>query len=239
MFRAIDFHTHILPEVDDGSSGIRESLGMLQLEAEQGIDTVIATPHFYAHHDNPEGFLARRNRAAEQLLGAMEAYPELPQLILGAEVYYFPGMSDSGVLTQLTIGGRKCILIEMPPPPWTPQMYRELEGIYTKQQLIPVIAHVDRYIRPLRTYGIPKALEELPVLVQANAGFFLQKTTAAFALRLLREDRIHLMGSDCHNLTDRAPNLGDALQFITARLGSECLDRIGGYQYQIETGYSI
>lgn len=235
MFRAIDFHTHILPEVDDGSSGIGESLGMLQREADQGIGCVIATPHFYAHHDHPDRFLNRRNQAARELRAAMQEHPGLPKLVLGAEVYYFPGMSNSEVLSRLTIGGKKCILIEMPPSPWNRQMYRELEGIYMKQQLIPIIAHVDRYIRPLRTYGIPRALEELPVMVQANADFFLQKSTAAFALRLLRENRIHLLGSDCHNLTDRAPNLGDAIRVISGKLGSECLDRIGGYQYQIQT----
>ena len=235
MFRAIDFHTHVLPGVDDGSSGIAESLKMLQMEAKQGICGVIATPHFYANHDHPDRFLERRDQAARKLRVAMAEHPELPEVILGAEVYYFSGMSDSEVLNRLTIGEKKCILIEMPPPPWNQQMYRELEGIYIKQQLIPIIAHVDRYIRPLRTYGIPKVLEQLPVLVQANAGFFLQRSTASFALRLLREDRIHLLGSDCHNLTDRAPNLGDALQVISRKLGRESMDRISGYQYQIQT----
>ena len=235
MYRAIDFHTHILPGVDDGSSDLTQSLQMLQMEADQGIHAVIATPHFYAHLDHPDCFLASREQSAKQLQEAMAAHPELPELILGAEVFYFPGMSNSDVLTQLAIGGQRCILVEMPPAPWTPQMYRELEDIYAKQQLIPVIAHIDRYIRPLRTYGIPRALEELPVLVQANAGFFLQRSTAAFALRLLRDDRIHLLGSDCHNTTDRAPNLGAALSVINAKLGSECLNRIGGYQYQTQT----
>lgn len=235
MYRVIDFHTHILPGVDDGSTDLSQSLQMLQLEAGQGIGAVVATPHFYAHYDHPDQFLTRRNHAAAQLRTAMEEHPELPELILGAEVFYFPGMSNSDVLTQLTIGDNRRILVEMPPAPWTPQMYRELENIHAKQQLIPVIAHIDRYIRPLRTYGIPKALEELPVLVQANASFFLQRSTAAFALRLLREDRIHLLGSDCHNTTDRAPNLESALQVITAKLGTECLTRLGGYQYQIQS----
>ena len=37
----------------------------------------------------------------------------------------------------------------------------------------------------LTTYGIPQRLEELPVLVQANAGFFLRAGTRARALRML------------------------------------------------------
>ncbi len=112
-------------------------------------------------------------------------------------------------------------------------MYRELEWIYAKQDLIPVIAHVDRYIRPLRTYGIDRRLEELPVRVQANASFFLHAGTAGFAMKLLRQDRIQLLGSDCHNLTDRAPNLEGALQRIKRKLGAEALERIRENERQL------
>ena len=221
-----DFHSHILPGVDDGSRSVKESLGMLRMEAEQGIGRVVATPHFYANHDNPERFLARRGAAAAQLREAMAGSDTLPQVLIGAEVHYFHGMSDSAILPQLTIAEKGCILIEMPPAPWTPQMYRELEWIYTKQGLVPVIAHVDRYIRPLRTHGIPNRLEELPVQVQANASFFLHAGTSAFAMKLLRQNRIHLLGSDCHNLTDRVPNLEGALQRISRHLGGAALSRI-------------
>ena len=230
-----DFHSHILPGIDDGSRTVAESLEMLRMEAAQGIRNVVATPHFYPRQDSPETFLRRRAEAWEKLEAAMADVPGLPEIHMGAEVYYFPGISDCDALSQLTIGENRCILLEMPYTVWNDSMYREIEGIAEKQGLTPVIAHVDRYIRPLRTYGIPKVLEQLPVLVQANAGFFLQRSTASFALRLLREDRIHLLGSDCHNLTDRAPNLGDALQVISRKLGRESMDRISGYQYQIQT----
>lgn len=221
-----DFHSHILPGIDDGSRSRSESLQMLRMEAEQGIGCVVATPHFYASHDDPERFLARRAAAEERLREAMAEQKGLPRVITGAEVHFFHGMSDSAVLTQLTIGKKRCILIEMPPAPWTPQMYRELEWIYAKQGLIPVIAHVDRYVRPLRTYGIDRRLEELPVQVQANASFFLHAGTAAFAMKLLRQGRIHLLGSDCHNLTDRAPNLGGAIRRIERKLGAVALEQI-------------
>ena len=64
-----DFHSHILPEIDDGSSSVEESLAMLQAERDQGIQSVVATPHFYAHHDSPERFLKRRAAARQRLLG--------------------------------------------------------------------------------------------------------------------------------------------------------------------------
>lgn len=220
-----DFHSHILPGIDDGSCSVEESIAMLRLEAAQGIRRVIATPHFYARHDNPDRFLARRAAALKKLEEAAQK-EALPAVFPGAEVHYFHGMSDSEDLGRLTIAEKRCILIEMPPAPWTPQMYRELEWIFTKQGITPVIAHVDRYVSPFKTHGIPRRLEELPVLVQANGSFFLRKSTAAFALRLLKQDRIQLLGSDCHNLTDRAPNLGAALQVIARKAGAEMPERM-------------
>ena len=48
----IDVHSHILPWIDDGSRSLEESMEMLRQEAEQGIQRVVATPHFYAHCTN-------------------------------------------------------------------------------------------------------------------------------------------------------------------------------------------
>lgn len=228
-----DFHSHILPCVDDGSDSIQMSLDMLRRQAEQGIDRVVATPHFYARHDNPARFLARRAESASRLREAMCTESGLPELALGAEVHYFSGISHCDVLHELTIGRKRCILIEMPPPPWTESMYRELEGIHTHQNLLPVIAHVDRYIRPLRTHRIPQRLAELPVLVQANGEFFLERRTQKMAMELLREGRIHVLGSDCHNLTDRAPNLAAAVHEIRRCCGEESLGRIREYEQMI------
>ena len=40
----IDFHSHILPGMDDGSKSTQESLEMLDMLRAQGVDTVAATP---------------------------------------------------------------------------------------------------------------------------------------------------------------------------------------------------
>ena len=192
---------------------------------------MVCTPHFYAHHDRPDVFLARRARAEEALLREMAKYPDLPQLIIGAEVFYFRGISDSDFLNQLTIGQKPCIMIEMAGVPFHQYVYDELELIYSRHGITPVIAHIDRYIAPLRTYGIPKRLSDLPVLVQANADFFLRKQTSAMAMKMLRNDQIHLLGSDCHNLDERCPNLGAAADEIVKRLGSDPLDRVMTYAH--------
>lgn len=233
MNKIVDFHSHVLPELDDGSRSAEQSIAMLQKEAEQGIHQVIATPHFYAHTDDPMRFLRARSQSEALLREEMAKYPSLPSLAVGAEVYYFNGISDSDVLSELTIDQKRYILIEMPMCQWTERMYKDLEGIWIKQGLTPVIAHIDRYISPFRTFGIPRRLEELPVLVQANAGFFLHRSTRNMALRMLRQGRIHVLGSDCHDMQDRAPNLGEAVNIIEKKLGQSSLDRIHYYEDEI------
>ena len=232
----IDFHTHILPEIDDGSDSLEESIALLKMEAEQGIRFVIATPHFYAHRDTPEKFLERRNIAERRLRDEMRNYEGLPDITIGAEVYFFPGMSGSKVLQELTIRNTRCILIEMPPPPWTEQMYQELQAVYDRQGLIPIIAHVDRYIGPFRTHNIPKRLEELPVYVQANASFFIRKETSRMARKMLQEGKIHLLGSDCHNMDSRKPNLENALQVILDKMGKKAIRKIKLYEREVLFG---
>ena len=233
MSKIIDFHSHVLPGIDDGSASVEQSLRMLQLEAEQGITQVIATPHFYARYDTPERFLRKRETAMTQLEGAMRDHPDLPQLKMGAEVYFFPGISDSEAIKQLTIDSKRFILLEMPEVSWTEEVYRQVEALHSSCGITPIIAHIDRYIRPFRTRGIPERLDRLPVLVQANASFFLDRTTRSMAMRMLRNDQIHLLGSDCHDLKHRKPNLGKAVALIEKQLGREVLDRIAFYQNQV------
>ena len=165
-----------------------------------------------------------------ELQEAMAKEEGLPEITLGAEVYFFLGMSESDVLNRLTIGTGAHILVEMPFGNWTPEMYRELENIRVRRGIVPIVAHVDRYIRPFHTHGIPKRLAELPVLVQANTEFFLDRSTSSMAMRMLKADMIHFVGTDCHNLTTRKPNMDQALQKIQKKLGQSVLDRLEEYE---------
>ena len=223
-----DFHSHILPRMDDGSRSVAESVQMLKMGQEQGIEYIVATPHFYPHNETPDKFLARREIAANALQG--ELAEALPQVILGAEVYYFPGMSESESLKELTIHGGKYILVEMPMTVWSDRMLQELEDIHAKQGLTPVVAHVDRYLVFWRNRKLLERLAQMPVLVQANASFFLRCGTAKRAMKMLKKGQIQLLGSDCHNLKDRPQNLGKAVERIERMLGAETLERIGYYQ---------
>ena len=221
-----DLHCHILPEMDDGSVSLEESIAMLRMEAEQGVACVVATPHFYPCYDDPAHFLEKRAQAELRLRQEMKKHCGLPTLLVGAEVYFFRGMSESDFLPQLTIEGKGCVLIEMPSAPWPEDFYRELEAIWVKRGILPIVAHIDRYIAPLKTHRIPEKLAQLPVFVQANAEFFLNRSTAAMARRMLKAGQIQLLGSDCHNQDARRPNLGTAVKYIERKMGSSVLSAI-------------
>ena len=98
-----------------------------------------------------------------------------------------------------------------------------MEEIYEKQGIIPIIAHIDRYISPMHMHGIPDKLDAISVCVQANAEAFIKRKTRRMMLRLLRRGQIHLLGSDCHDLKDRAPNMSEAVRIIEQSLGEDAI----------------
>ena len=219
----IDFHSHILPQIDDGSSGVKESLEMLEELSLQGVDTVVSTSHFYATQRSPQEFLARRERAFEQLKARL---PEnAPRILLGAEVLYFPGMSRMDELSTLCIEGTNILLLEMPFRPWSEHMIREVHDLARSGRYTLMMAHIERYYDDQPASVWDDLLGE-GVLMQSNADFFLPFFAGRKALRLLREDRIHLLGTDCHNMTSRPPQMDEALRVIRRRLGEEKLAQI-------------
>lgn len=221
----IDFHSHILPKTDDGSSSSDESIEMLSICAQQGIKYIVATPHFYASEESPSDFLLRRNSSYKRLL-TKTAGLSLPKVLSGAEVGYFEGISDCEQLRNLTISGTSLVMVEMPVCRWSDRMLYELSAIYEKQGIIPLIAHIDRYIKLLHDKKIIEKLSGLPVLIQANASFFIDKKTSRLALSLLSKEKIHLLGSDCHNTTSRQPNLGYARDIISNKLGDDAIKKL-------------
>ena len=209
-----DWHSHILPGVDDGSANLEESVQLLRLLSAQGINTVAATPHFNAGYDNPHSFIDRRDRAYRTLLS--EYHEDAPRIILGAEVAYYPGVSNMAELEALCIGDTGYLLLEMPLARWSRYTQDEVLRLARSGRVTVVLAHAERYI-PFRNASNIKELCANGVLVQANASFFVGKKTRRAALKLLREGRIHMLGSDCHNLDRRPPRIAQAIDVIESK----------------------
>lgn len=213
----IDFHSHILPEMDDGADCVETSLAMLRESFLQGVDVIVSTSHFYADEEYPQRFLERRMKAAHTLQDAMLLQPEVfPRIILGAEVLYFPGISQAEELASMMIGASRCMLVEPPMADWTDSMLDEIFQMGKNLKCRPVIAHVDRYMTYLGEESLISRVLEREMLVQVNAGYFLNPATTKSAIKHLSKGEIHLIGSDCHNMSTRAPNLGQVRRMARA-----------------------
>lgn len=228
-----DLHTHILPGMDDGARDVDTSLAMLRMEAEQGIDAVILTPHFYRDRENIPHFLERRAEAARRLADALMALPEeerraLPQLALGAEVAWRPNLTEWEELPELCLGSGGHILLELPFEPWTDQLINQLYELPGRTGLIPIIAHIERYLRHQKSRHI-EAVLALGAPVQVSAEPLLHPLRRGAILKLLRERKAQLLASDAHSPDMRPPNLGAAVEVVRRRLGDEKVDSLAAW----------
>ena len=218
MTRVFDFHTHILPGIDDGSRSVEESLAMVQELSAQGASGIAATPHFYAQRMSPDDFFARRQAAWEQLEPYLGA--DAPEIRLGAEVHYFEGIHRCDGLERFRLEGTELLLLEMPECAWTGRMIEAVLEVNCRRDMTVLLAHIERYL----TYQNRKCWEPLlenGVLMQASTAFFAGKPGKA--MKLLREGRIHFLGTDAHNMETRSPDMAPALETIVRKGGEKLL----------------
>ena len=212
--------------MDDGSRDTDESIAMLEALRSQGVDTVIATPHFYANDESVAEFLERREASYGKL---MSACPEnAPRIVKGAEVRYYPGISRMAELGKLRIEGSRLLLLEMSMTHWTEYTVKEIIELSSTKGIRLLLAHIERYMN-MQNAKVWDRLYENGVLMQVNASFFTGFTTKRRALRLLDNGGIHFIGSDCHNMSTRPPRLCGAFEIIEDKLGGDFLNRMNEY----------
>ena len=223
----IDFHTHILPGIDDGSRSSDMTRQMLHMELEQGVHHIIATPHFYASESSIDHFIDKRNRAMDRVKTKVIEPSEvkLPRISLGGEVYYFPGMGKAD-LKPLCIEGTDLILLEMPFAQWTEEIFADVRNIIRSQGLTIIMAHIERYYPYQKNKAIWEKVFNLPVIAQFNTGCLLKLTKRKLALRFLKDGYPTLLGSDCHNTSTRLPNLEAGRAVVARKIGEDKLEDI-------------
>lgn len=220
----IDLHTHVLPKMDDGSKSVEMSLEMLHAMHAQGIDTVVATPHYYARHEEIDRFLARREHALHRLNEALDG--SCPQLLTGAEVAFYFGIEQEKALDGLCIGQSRTLLLEMPFSAWGNYELNTLSSLCLDRGFDVVLAHYERFVPFQKGSDIAERVLALPVYVQINAETLLPLLSRGRWLKMFEQGRAHLLGSDAHNLDNRAPNLGKAREIVEKKLGQAVLHRI-------------
>ena len=225
-FTFCDMHSHILPGMDDGSKNEEMSLNMLRKCKEQGIGMIFATPHYYPV-ESVQDFLVRRDRAEQRLRQAVERSGEqLPQILLGAEVAYRPGIGYEKELDKLCMGNSEYLLLELPFAPWGKEVIRDIRNMVCTRGITPILAHLERYLSFQKKQMLYDVLDQ-GVLVQMNAEALLHWRSRGKARKMLTQGVVHIMGSDCHDLADRAPNLGKAIEQLEKTKGMlPVLDRI-------------
>ncbi|MBO5059619.1 MAG: hypothetical protein J6C82_01725 [Clostridia bacterium] len=218
----IDFHSHILPELDDGANNVQTSLEMLRISKASGVNTVIATSHCYPTDQAAVLKFIEDRRYAYNLLQAegCSQQDSLPHIIKASEVHLCHGVSKLKNLDELCIEDTEYILIEMPYDKWQDENFEEIYQL-TRLGLKPILAHLDRYMSQEKLFS---ELLSLNVLCQINASAFLDHSMRKKLLRLFMKDAVHVIGSDMHNLTFRPPNLAPAYEIIDRKFGWEYVD---------------
>lgn len=221
--KLIDFHSHILQNMDDGSSSVEMSLQMIHRSFQQGVYAIVLTPHFYAGKEYPEHFLERRARLLNELNSRRQA--QFPILIPGAEIQYFEGLTSMEELPRMRIHKSPGLLIEMPFRTWNGRMIDDLLELNRRAEYRVILAHIERYAGEQKESVLQKLVEE-GILMQANATFFAGNISRRKAFRMFEGGMIHLLGSDCHNLTSRPPNLVQACASLSEKYGSKAVQTV-------------
>lgn len=195
----VDFHAHILPRADHGSSSSTVSLRQLELAKECGVSRIIATPHFYAHRDSVESFLRRRNACAARLFERIGEVGCDVDIALGAEVLVCDNMSMLPRIKELCISGTDTILLELP--------FSDISSVHLdsvrdigKMGLNVVLAHADRY-DPQVIEGIIKFGN---VKLQLNANSLATVFRRKHLYNWLEKNHVIALGSDIHGTDEKA-----------------------------------
>lgn len=209
--------------MDDGARDLKMACGMLKMAAEQGVERVMATPHFYWGNDTVTSFLEDRAHCYAQLQPHLAG---LPEVRLGAEVLLREHVSTQD-LRPLCLEGTDVLLVElpfMPPPGW---MIEELENITYNHKVTIMLAHLDRYMPWYSASKLAPLLELPDVIVQINAESIADRGYFRLLRKWLPDCPRLVLGSDMHDLTDRAPQMAEAVRLLQKkRVGREWLERI-------------
>jgi len=218
----IDLHCHILPGLDDGAGSMEESLSMARMALEDGIKTIVATPHTLdGLHTNP---LDRVSRTAGLLREALAGQGIALEIRVGADVHLCPGMAErigNGDATTIDNAG-KYLLLELPPQTIPERMRNEIFSLKLLG-ITPIITHPERHPVMQRDQGALRDLISLGSLVQVTA----MSLTGEFggpvmscAEMMVRDRLAHLIATDAHSAESRPPLLSRAVEAAEAILGN-------------------
>ena len=198
----IDIHSHILYGIDDGAKTVEESLNILKKAYSSGLTDIVLTPHFIInskYNCNNKDKLVLLNKLRDEL---RKNNIDI-NLYLGNEVYIDEGISNLVYNDIALINGSKYMLIELPMNRKSTIINDVLYEL-SKKNIIPVIAHPERYTAYYKDYEFFYDLIEKGCLLQGNIGslYGMYGIKAKRMIKgLLKRRMITVMGSDIHHDT--------------------------------------
>jgi len=221
----IDIHSHILPGIDDGAKTVEDSLEMAKLAVEEGVHTIIATPH----HKNSKYI----NRKLELLPKVEELNRHLQEANILLTVLPGQETAINGDLLEdyqngeiLPLNQTQYLFVELPSshvPRYTKKLLFDLQ----LKGLIPIIVHPERnqeiHERPEKLYE----LIEKGALAQLTAGSLcgkFGKKIKSFSEQLIEANLVHFIASDAHNVGSRAFHMSNAFDIVRSKYGLDYND---------------
>lgn len=223
----IDFHTHILPNVDDGSRDIQETLTLLKEAKETGFDTVILTSHYIQNHF--EVNVENRTKLLKSIKHMLEENKIGIDLILGNEMYFSSFINEFIKSNEAcSINNTKYVLFELPFNIKPNNLYDVIYSIL-QNKFVPILAHPERYGFVWENPNLVKDLIEKGVLIQSNYGSFIGqygKKAQILIKKLLKSDMIHFLGTDAHRRGTIYLRMPEILTKIEKYIGKEKLETL-------------
>lgn len=216
----VDFHTHILHGIDDGSPSVQMSVAMIKELKEQGVSKIVVSPHFYAYLSSVDKFVEKRESAIGELVAELEKEDLEIDLYSGCEVLYFEDLWHVENLQEFCIKGTNFMLIEMPFSQWTDSIIGSIERI-VGMGIIPIIAHFERYLAYKQNMEKIYRLVEIGALLQMNCSYFEGFFTRRKGLRFIKKGIVFALGTDCHDMDKRRPNYEKAVKYLKKKLPSK------------------
>ena len=218
----IDLHCHILPRIDDGAKNLEDSIKMARVAVEQGITTIVATPHHLNnHYENPkQSIIDRVKELNDELVKEKMDLKILP----GQETRIHGEMVEGYESGQiLPIDHTQYVLVEFSSshvPRYTEKLFYDLQ----MKGLIPVIVHPERnqeiIEHPDLLYKLVKSGALTQVTAASVSGDFGKKIKT-FSLQLIETNLTHLIASDAHNTSSRTFKMREAFATIEEKYGIE------------------
>ena len=196
----IDIHCHLLWGMDDGAQSFEDSLSLCHTAIENGIESIILTPHMM-DLDTADEFLICRDVNANELRNVIEKQNLPLQIYTGAEILLNSKIYTTDCLAELALAGSKYLLCEFPIP-----TFSRPHGIEYIQELLQqgyklILAHPERYAVPYQDSNFLPFLHSLGVLFQVNAASLAGKygvEVQKMAESLILNGFVDFIATDAH-----------------------------------------